>query len=131
MNPKNGLGTTFNNLSEAKKSQYQDFIMPDDEARTEQLAENLIPESENLSLKTDFSHVEVLQESEQSKAVTAKAKTDAYQAQFDLGTMTRNDILEAQGKPRITGIPEMDMYSFQLKTPPPPSTTMPTQAQPV
>ncbi|HEY4288260.1 MAG TPA: phage portal protein [Puia sp.] len=128
MNPKNGLGTTFANLNEAKKSQYQDFIIPDDEARTEQLGKNLIPADENLSLKTDFSHVEVLQESQQAKAVTAKAQTDVYQAQYDLGLMTRNDILEAQGKPRITGVPEMDLYAFQQTTPPPAPGTFPTQA---
>jgi hypothetical protein len=131
MNPRNGLGTTFNNLSEAKKSQYQDFIIPDDEARTEQLGKNLIPDDENLSLKTDFSHVEVLQESQQSKAVTAKAQTDAYQAQYDLGLMTRNDILEAQGKSKVTGVPEMDLYSFQQKTPPPAPGTFPAQAEAV
>jgi len=131
MNNKSGQGTTFTNLNEAKKSQYQDFIIPDDEARTEQLSENLIPEGENFYIKTDFSHVEVLQESQQAKAVTAKAQTDAYQAQFDLGLMTRNDILVAQGKPKVTGIPEMDMYSFQLKTPAPPPGTFPSQAAPV
>lgn len=128
MNNKNNQGTTFTNLNEAKKSQYQDFIIPDDEARTEQLGENLIPADKGNTLKTDFSHVEVLQESQQAKAVTLKAQTDAYESQYDLGLMTRNDILEALGKPRVTGIPEMDLYSFQQKTPPPAPETFPTQA---
>lgn len=131
MNPINGQGTTFNNLNEAKKSQYQDFIIPDDEARTEQLSENIIPTDTGFTLKTDFSHVEVLQESQQAKAVTMKAQTDAYQSQYDLGLMTRNDILEAQGKPRVIDIPEMDLYAFQQKTPPPPAETFPTQAEAV
>lgn len=128
MNNKGGQGTTFTNLNEAKKSQYQDFIIPDDEARTEQMAENLIPSDKGLDLKTDFSHVEVLQESQQAKAVTMKAQADAYQSQYDLGLMTRNDIMEAMGKPRVTGIPEMDLYSFQQTAPPPPAETFPTQA---
>lgn len=128
MNPINGQGTTFNNLSEAKKSQYQDFIIPDDDGRTEQLGQNLVPDDQNVGLGVDYSHVEVLQESEQSKAVTRKAQTDAYQSQYDLGLMTRNDILEALGKPRVTGIPEMDLYSFQQTTPPPAPETFPTQA---
>lgn len=131
MNPVNGQGTTFNNLNEAKKSQYQDFIIPDDEGRTEQLGQNLIPEDENLSLKTDFSHVEVLQESQQSKAVTTKAQADAYQSQYNLGLMTRNDILEAMGRPRITGVPEMDLYVFQQNTPPPAPEPFPAQASAV
>lgn len=128
MNPINGQGTTFNNLNEAKKSQYQDFIIPDDDARNEQISENVIPAEEGLTLKTDFSHVEVLQESQQSKAVTMKAQADAYQSQYDLGLMTRNDILEAMGKTRVSGVPEMDLYSFQQIAPPPPAETFPTQA---
>lgn len=128
MNNKGGEGTTFTNLNEAKKSQYQDFIIPDDEARTEQTAENVINKDTGFDLKTDFSHVEVLQESQQAKAVTMKSQADAYQSQYDLGLMTRNDILEAMGKPRVTDKPQMDLYSFEQIAPPPPAETFPTQA---
>lgn len=117
MASKVGAGTTFTNLNEAKKSQYQDFIIPDAESRIEQLSINLIPEEKNASLKIDYSHVEVLQESQQAKAVTETAVAVSYQTKYDLGIMTRNQILEAMGQPKVTDIPEMDLYNFQQNQP--------------
>lgn len=131
MTSKLGAGATFANLNEAKKSQYQDFIIPDDQARTQQLSDNLLDPSENCYLDVDYSHVEVLQESEQAKAVTLAAQGAAYQAQFDLGIVTRNDIRDSLGMPKITGVPEMDEYSFQSTTPPEPPARFPSQAEPV
>lgn len=128
MNNRNNVGTTFANLNEAKKSQYQDFIIPDSEARIEQLSQNIIPESEDAYLKIDYSHVEVLQATEQAKAVTRAASADAFQAEFDLGIKTRNQILKEMGLPTVND-PAFDLYSFQFPTPQViPPERFPTQA---
>jgi hypothetical protein len=110
-----GKSTTFTNLNEAKKSQYQDFIIPDDDSRTEQLSEGIIPTEDKGYITVDYSHVECLQESEKAKADTMKAKADGYQAFYDLGLLTRNDMRKMEGMPMITGKPEMDQYSFEQK----------------
>ena len=122
-----GKNTTFANLNEAKKSQYQDFVIPDDNARTEQLSSGIIPDEDRPYITVDYSHVEVLQESEQAKAVTDSAKAAAYQAKYDLGIMTRNDILKDQGLPTVD-LPEMNNYSWQQVTPLEPPARFPTQA---
>jgi hypothetical protein len=127
MNNKAGDGTTFTNLGEAKKSQYQDFIIPDDDARAEQMSASIIPEDEGAYLKVDYSHVEALQESQQAKAVTTAAQADAYQAQFDLGIMTRNQILEDMGKPKVND-PDFDKYNFQFPQPSTAPARFPSQA---
>lgn len=128
MNSRNSEGTTFNNLNEAKKSQYQDFIIPDANARIQQLSENIIPEENNAKLQIDYSHVEVLQATEQAKAVTRAASADAFQAEFDLGIKTRNQILTEMGLPTVND-PAFDLYSFQFPTPQTiPPARFPTQA---
>lgn len=110
-----GKSTTFANLNEAKKSQYQDFIIPDDNARTEQLSAGIIPDEDRPYITVDYSHVEVLQESELQRAQIEQAQAAAYQSNYNLGIMTRNQILKDKGLPEITGVPEMDQYSFQSK----------------
>ena len=122
-----GKNTTFANLEEAKKSQYQDFIIPDDDARTEQLSEGIIPTEEKPYIIVDYSHVEVLQQSEQAKAVTEGAKAAAYQAKYDLGIVTRNQILKDMGEPE-SPLPEMNLYSWQQKQPASPAEKIPAQA---
>lgn len=108
----NDKGTTFTNLGEAKKSQYQDFIIPDDQARTEQLGKGLLPADSNAYVTVDYSHVESLQDSELLNAQGLQAKILAYQGMFDLGIINRNGILEQLGMPTINK-PEFEQYSFE------------------
>lgn len=114
MNNKLNQGTTFNNLNEAKKSQYQDFIIPDDESRTEQLSENIIPEEWNAYLTVDYSHIEALQESREQKAKALQAEAMALGTLYDYGLLTRNQMLERLGENKVTGKEEFDKYKFEL-----------------
>lgn len=110
VSPKDGKGTTFTNLNEAKKSQYQDFTIPDDEARTQQLSEGLVPEDQNIDITVDYTHVECLQESQKDKASALSAVNTAYQTLYQNGLAKRNDWAAAAGQPNV---PDGDKYIFE------------------
>jgi hypothetical protein len=110
MSSKQGEGTTFTNLNEAKKSQYQDFTIPDDEARSEQLSENLISRDEGVYLNVDYSHVECLQESAKSKADALNSINTAYDTLYKNGLTNRNAWATAAGQDPV---PEGDKYIFE------------------
>jgi hypothetical protein len=110
MNSKEAAGTTFTNLNEAKKSQYQDFTIPDDEARTEQLSQNIVDPNQPVFLNVDYSHVECLQDSAKSKADALVSINNAYGTLYEKGLTKRNDWAAAAGQQPV---PDGDKYIFE------------------
>jgi hypothetical protein len=109
----NGKGSTFSNLTQAEKAQYQNRIIPDAVSRLEQLSAFIIPASENARLSISFSHVESLQVSGKDAGIALKAQGDAFQVLWGLGLVTRNQILRAIDMDKVDD-PDFDKYIFQL-----------------
>ena len=77
--------TTFNNLSEAKKTFYQDTVIPETTSDLNQIGSFLgSPET----FTCDFSHVEVLQKSENDKIDTFAKLTAALKPAIEAGIYT-------------------------------------------
>lgn len=105
-----GKGTTFANLNEAKKAQYQDFIIPDAEARMEQMSRYLIPKTENCRIVINYDHIEVLQESKKSNAEAMEKINAVYDLLYKNNLATLNMWNAALGLPAV---PDGDKYIFE------------------
>lgn len=79
-------GTTFSNVGEAKKSLYQDAIIPEAEAWAE--AMTTFFGLKNAKLQVFFDHLDVLQKSRKEEADALKAMTDALDIQFKSRVIT-------------------------------------------
>lgn len=88
-------GTTFSNFSEAKKSLYQDAIIPETEMFAEALNEFLGLNSQPFKLQVFFDHLEILQKSESDKASALKTKNEAMKIAFENRIVTREEWREA------------------------------------
>jgi hypothetical protein len=109
-------GSTFANLNEAKKAQYQDHIIPDACARLEQLSEFLLG-NENAYLHISYDHVEVLQQSAKEKADAQLVTNQAYQILYEAGLCTKNQWLLASGLDPIAA--EVgDKYIYEIDNTP-------------
>lgn len=104
--------STYNNVASFDKKLYQDAIMPEAESLDEQLGNGLSPD---IYIVHDYSGVPALQKTEEEKAKGESAMMDVYKKKYDLGLITRNEILKAQDQPEVQ-LPEMNMYSFQMTT---------------
>lgn len=92
---------------------YQNKIMPEAETFAQQLMLGLNAKSNNIKIQFDYSHVPALQESDESMGKGLDAKYTAYQKAWDLGVMTRNQIMKAMGEDEMPG-DEFNKYKWQL-----------------
>lgn len=104
--------STFANLSEAKKAQYQDFIIPDAEGRMEQFSDFLFQYDESSFLHINFDHIEVLQQAVKDTAMATQLINDAYEKLYNAGLVTRGQWAEAADLDS-TMIPDADKYNFE------------------
>ncbi len=112
--------STFNNLEEAKKAQYQDFIIPDAQARIEQLSFFILPPELNSHLEISYAHLEILQQSLKEASEGKKAQGEAMKILWELGLVTRNMMLLEVGlDPVLDRKEEFDIYNFEVKPPEP------------
>lgn len=103
--------STFANQSEAKKAQYQDYIITDAENRIEQLSAFLISPDENATLQITFDHIEVLQKSKKEEADGLVATNTAFEKLYQSGLCTKNDwAMAVKMKPVTDG----DKYIFDV-----------------
>lgn len=104
--------STFANLQEAKKAQYQDFIMPDAEGRIEQLSDFIFENDPSTFLHIDFTHIEVLQQSVKDSATATQLINQAYESLYNAGLVTRGQWAEAASLDSSL-IPDADKYIFE------------------
>jgi HK97 family phage portal protein len=88
-------GTTFNNFNEAKKSLYQDTIIPETEMFAEGLNEFLGLNNQAFKLQVFFDHLETLQKSQADKAAVLKTTNEAMKVAFDSGIVTMEEWRES------------------------------------
>lgn len=85
-----GKDGTFSNVGEAEKALYQNTIMPMANAIDEALNRGLKTANSNVLLKTDYSHIESLQEGEKEKADAARSLNQSCQLEWNNGLITLN-----------------------------------------
>lgn len=91
-------GNTFANKEEAKKSAYQDATIPESKSIMEQLNAGLKTEPNNIEYVINYEDVEVLQSSIEVREKAKSARLDRQKKEWELGTITRNDIRQENGR---------------------------------
>lgn len=104
-------GSTFENQVQAVRRLYQDSVIPDVENDDAYYTERLNFRKYDLELKTDFSHIQALQEAFKEKASALSMNTAAAEKSYTNNLITWNQYLEMIGmEPITTG---GDIYKYQ------------------
>lgn len=82
-------GATFDNKEAAKKSAYQDLIIPDSELIAQALTDGICPEG--VHIKIDFSHVSCLQEDKAANAQSLSSAASAVGNLVNWGLITPDE----------------------------------------
>ncbi len=78
-------GTTFTNVRDSIRMVYQDTIIPETQQMYDSIMKQFGLDSEGYYLKADFSHLPVLQDDMESKAITQKIKAETLEKIVGLG----------------------------------------------
>lgn len=88
-------GTTFSNVGEAKKTLYQDAIIPEANAWAEAFTRFFELDKKGLHFEVTFDHLEIFQQSDKEKADALKSKIDANLVLLEKNLITLNQFLVA------------------------------------
>jgi hypothetical protein len=88
-------GTTFDNVGEAKKTLYQDAIIPEAIGWAEAFARYFELGKLGLKIEITYDHLEIFQQSEKDKAEALKAKIEANMPLLTNNIITLNQFLTA------------------------------------
>jgi hypothetical protein len=103
-------GATFENQLQAVRRLYQDTVIPLVENDDQYYTERLNMRKYGLELKTDFSHVQALQEARKEKATAMSMNTSSAEKAYNNNVITWNQYLELiELEPIGT---EGDVYKF-------------------
>jgi len=105
-------GTTFSNLNEAKKSFYQDSILPEADNIIEQFNILIRSEENKVKIALDYTWLPIFQEDEKLKAEVRKAQGEAVIQEFNNNIITWNEMRKGLF---LDTKPNMDLYKYQLK----------------
>lgn len=105
-------GTTFSNLNEAKKSFYQDSIIPEAENILDQFNTLIRSEQNKVIINFDYTHLPIFQEDEKLKAEVRKAQGEAVIQEFNNNIITWNEMRRGL---YLDTVVDMDKYKYQLK----------------
>jgi hypothetical protein len=88
------LGSTYNNMTEAKRDLYQDAIIPESVDISECLTnwDALGIQKEGLHICIDFMHLEILQRSQKEKADAMRSEVTALNIAYQSGVITREEL---------------------------------------
>ena len=103
-------GSTFENQVQAVRRLYQDAVIPESENDDLYFTERLNLEKYNLELKSDFSHIQALQEAFKEKATALNANTAAAEKSYANNLITWNQYLEIIG---LDPVDKGDIYKFE------------------
>ncbi len=78
-------GSTFTNVRDSIRMVYQDTIIPETQQMYDSIMKQFGLDSEGYYLKADFSHLPVLQDDMESKAITQKIKAETLEKIVGLG----------------------------------------------
>lgn len=97
----------FDNQQIAERNMYTNSIIPDADSEDEQWDSFLKLDDFGLNLKTDFSHLAVLQEDDAKTSTSRLVLTQALKIEYDAGLITKNQWLQALGLPAIGPVGEL------------------------
>ena len=87
-------GVTYTNVRDSIRMVYQDTIIPETQQMYDSIIKQFGLDKEGYYLKADFSHLPVLQDDEESKAVTQKIKAETLDKMVGMGVeLTSDEIL--------------------------------------
>lgn len=102
-------------MNEAKRSLYQDSIIPEAESWVEILNNYFETSTNGVKISIDFSHLDIFQKSEKEKAESFQIKVNAGKILYDAGIIKLNQYLTSiDYETRDDG----DQYIFDLKKTP-------------
>lgn len=84
-------GSTYSNVGEAKKSLYQDTIIPEADGWAEAFTSFFELEGLGLKLSVYYDHLDVFQQSEKEKAEAFKVKNEGFKIAYEMGVVTREE----------------------------------------
>ena len=84
-------GSTYSNVGEAKKSLYQDAIIPEAESIYKSLSTFFNTQKYGFEIKVFFDHLEILQKSEKDKAEAFKLKNEGLKIAYERKVITREE----------------------------------------
>lgn len=84
-------GTTFSNVGEAKKTLYQDCIIPEANTFIESFNKFFDCQANGFKIKVFFDHLDIFQKSLKDKAEGLKMMNDAFMIAFQNGIVTREE----------------------------------------
>jgi hypothetical protein len=88
-------GTTFSNVGEAKKTLYQDAIIPEAAAWAEAFTRFFELDKKGLKFEITFDHLEIFQQSDKERADALKSKVEANMPLLEKNLITLNEFLTA------------------------------------
>lgn len=103
--------STFNNVSEAKQSLYQDAIIPESETIYEFWNQLFDCEANNVKLEKDYSHIAVLQEDKVNEGKALQYTTNGLMNLWQQNMITANQFLERCGFDTLPGTEGDQTYS--------------------
>jgi hypothetical protein len=78
-------GATFTNVRDSIRMVYQDTIIPETQQMYDSIVKQFGLDAEGYYLKADFSHLPILQDDQESKAITQKIKAETLEKIAGLG----------------------------------------------
>jgi hypothetical protein len=100
-------GSTFSNLGEAKKSFYQNVIIPKAANLMQSISNKLGLTEARLYLHASFDKVDELQENLKEKSEIVRNNTESFTKQYERNLITKNQWLVAMG---YEAVPDGDIY---------------------
>jgi phage portal protein BeeE len=103
-------GATFENQLQAVRRLYQDTIIPRVENEDQYYTERLHMRDYGFELRTDFSHIQALQEARKEKATALSMNSRTAETAYNNNAITLNQYLELLD---MEPIPDGDIYKFE------------------
>jgi phage portal protein BeeE len=103
-------GATFENQAQAVRRLYQDTIIPMVENEDQYYTERLKMHDYNLEIKTDFSHIQALQEAFKEKAIALSMNSRSAELAYNNNTITWN---EYRVLLRMEPVADGDVYKYE------------------
>jgi hypothetical protein len=107
-------GATYENQIQAVRRLYQDTVIPDVENDDQYWTERLKMRDYGFELKTDYSHIEALQEARKEKATALSMNARTAETAYNNNIITWNEYLELLDIEPVVG---GDVYKYERNLP--------------
>jgi len=106
-------GATFENQSQAVRRLYQDTIIPIVENEDQYYTDRLRMRNYGFELRTDFSHIQALQEAQKEKAMALSMNSKSAELAYNNNVIVWDEYRELIGLEPVGGALGGDLYKYQ------------------